>query len=113
MKEAISAGIPCNQEINTVITMEDKPKFAIVTLLQDAVASAFAGKVSLANIKATDGTSLAHELRTGQSLPRNLALDFSPLLDVLHLPRLGGDQLALDTVMQAFADPLGELKRIF
>jgi hypothetical protein len=96
-----------------MITLNDKPKYAIVTLLQDAVASAFAGKISLTKINAAPGTTLAHELRTGQSLPRNLALDFSPLLDVLHLPRLGGDQMPLETVFQLLADPLGDLERIF
>lgn len=94
-----------------MITTDDKPKYIIVTFLQDAIASAFAGKVPLANFRAGDGTSLAHELRTGQPLPRNLALDFSPLLDVLHLPRLGA--LGPETLLAALSDPLGELTHIF
>ena len=94
-----------------MITIDDKPKYAIVMLLQDAIAGAFAGKVSLANFHAADGTSLAHELRTGQSIPRNLALDFSLLLDLLHLPLLGAG--APQNVLQVLSDPLGELNRIF
>lgn len=94
-----------------MITIDDKPKYVIVTFLQDAIASAFAEKVPLANFRATGGTSLAHELRTGQPLPRNLALDFSPLLDVLHLARLGAP--APETILTALSDPLGELTRIF
>jgi hypothetical protein len=94
-----------------MIAIDDKPKYAIVSFLQDAVAGAFAGKVALANIHPADGTSLAHELRTGQPIPRNLALDFSPLLDLLHLPQLGASKP--ETVLQLMSDPLGELKGVF
>jgi hypothetical protein len=71
-----------------MITLADKPNYATVTFLQDAIAGALAGKIALVNFHAAGDTSLPHELRTGQSLPRNLALDFSPLLDILHLPQL-------------------------
>ena len=71
-----------------MITLADKPNYAIVIFLQDAIAGALAGKIALVNFHAAGDTSLPHELRTGQSLPRNLALDFSPLLDMLHLPQL-------------------------
>lgn len=94
-----------------MITIDDKPKYAIVTFLQDAIAGAFAGKVALANFHAVDGTSLAHELRTGQSIPHNLSLDFSPLLDLLHLPQLGAGNP--QNILEVLSDPLGELNRIF
>lgn len=94
-----------------MITIDDKPKYEIVSFLQDAIAGAFAGKVALANFHAADGTSLVHELRTGQPIPRNLALDFSPLLDLLHLPRLGGS--GPQTILGLLSDPLSELNRIF
>jgi hypothetical protein len=100
-----------NQENYSMITTEDKPKYAIVTFLQDAIAGALAGKIALVNFHAAGGTSLSHELRTGQSLPRNLALDFSPLLDLLYLPRLGASRP--ETILEVLADPFGELKRIF
>jgi hypothetical protein len=97
-----------------MITLADKPNYATVTFLQDAIAGALAGKIALVNFHAAGDTSLPHELRTGQSLPRNLALDFSPLLDILHLPQLpqlgtGGPNV----ILEVLADPLGELKRIF
>ena len=94
-----------------MITMDDKPRYQIVTFLQDAIAGALAGKVALANFRAADGSSLAHELRTGQPIPRNLTLDFSPLLEVSHLPRLG--EIGPDRIWEALSDPLGELKGIF
>lgn len=99
-----------------MITLDDKPGYMLVSFLQDALATALAGKVALAAIHAADGTSLAHELRSGQSIPRHLTLDFSPLLDVLHLPRLGEQartQSGIAQILQGFADPLGELKRLF
>jgi hypothetical protein len=94
-----------------MITIDDMPKYAIVTFLQDAIAGAFAGKVALANFHAADGTSLVGELRAGQLVPRNLALDFSPLLDLLHLPQLGAGRP--ETILEVLSDPLGELNRIF
>ncbi len=99
-----------------MITLDDKPGYMLVSFLQDALATALAGKVPLATINAADGTTLAHELRSGQPIPRHLALDFSPLLDVLHLPRLGDQGRSADgiaQILQGFADPLGELKRLF
>ncbi len=99
-----------------MLTKDAKSNFAIVALLQDAVAGALAGKVPLAKIVAHEATTFAHELRAGQPLPRNLALDFSPLLDVLNLPQLGGlaaTDLTAERVLQTLADPLRELKPIF
>ncbi len=94
-----------------MITPEDKPKFAMVAFIQDAVARALAGKVALARIEAAAGTDLAHELASGASIPRNLALDFSPLLDILNLTRLG--EASIETILRSFIDPTGELTRIF
>ena len=93
-----------------MITLEDKPQYVMVTYLQDALAGAFAGKVPLANFRAI-GSTLAHELRTGQTLPRNLTLDFSPLLDLLHLARLGAAKP--ETILQVMSDPFDELRRVF
>jgi hypothetical protein len=99
-----------------MITVDDKSGYMLVSFLQDALATALAGKVPLAILRAADGTTLAHELRSGQPIPRHLALDFSPLLDVLHLPRLGDQGRSaqgIAQILQGFADPLGELKRLF
>lgn len=109
----LAAGLASFTE-DQVITSEDKPKFAIVALIQDAIAWALAGKVPLAKIQAAHGTDLAHELRGGQSIPRNLTLDFSPVLDVLHLPRLGEPVFNnLETILGTIVDPRGELANIF
>jgi hypothetical protein len=94
-----------------MITIEDKPKYQIVMFIQDAIAGAFAGRVALANFQCVDGSSLAHELRSGQLIPRNVDLDFAPFLDVLHLPRLGAT--GPETILQVLSDPLGELNHIF
>ena len=40
-------------------------------------------------------------------------LDFSPLLDILHLPRLGETTLNLEIILNTIADPRGELVSIF
>jgi hypothetical protein len=96
-----------------MITTQDKPAYAVVAVIQNAISGAFAGKVSLANITALGGSSLAHELRSGQIIPRNLILDFSPLLDILHLPRLGGAEKIFETVMRAVVDPDDAIKTIF
>jgi hypothetical protein len=96
-----------------MITTQDGPAYAVVAVIQSAISGAFAGKVSLANITALGGSSLAHELRSGQVIPRNLILDFSPLLDILHLPRLGGAEKVFDTVMRAVVDPEDAIKIIF
>jgi hypothetical protein len=68
--------------------MSNTPGYALVALIQDAFAAGLAGKVPLTNINPGIATTLAHELRSGQAVPRNLALDFSPLLDLLKLPAL-------------------------
>ncbi len=96
-----------------MITSEDTPKFAVVALIQDAIAGALAGRAPLAKIQAASGTDLAHELRGGQAIPRNLILDFSPLLDILHLPRLGEPSFNLQTIIGTIVDPRGELASIF
>ncbi len=94
-----------------MITVDDKPAYLIVTFLQDAITTALAGKIPLAKFRAGEGTTLAHELRAGQLIPRNLALDFSPLLDILHLPRLGAGKP--ENLLEVMSDPVGELKGIF
>ncbi len=96
-----------------VVTQDDRLGFAILALLQDAIAGALAGKVPLARIEAASGTDLAHELRGGAAIPRNLALDYSPLLDVLHLTRLGEPNFGLETAIRTFTDPDGELTNLF
>ncbi len=73
-----------------MLSISNTPGYAIVTLIQDTLAGALAGKIPLTRINSTIATSVAHELRNGQLVPRNLALDFSPLLDLLKLPALGG-----------------------
>ena len=96
-----------------MITKQDTPAYAVVAVIQNAIAGAFAGKVGLANINAMAGSSLAHELRSGQVIPRNLTLDFSPLLDILHLPRLGGSEDIFKTTLQMLVDPADEIKTLF
>ena len=96
-----------------MFTMDNKLGFLAVASIQDAIAAAFAGKVSLASIQAAAGTSLSHELHSGQVIPRNVTLDYSPLLDILHLPRLGQRGISADTILNSLSDPLGELRRIF
>ncbi len=96
-----------------MITMQDKPAYAVVAVIQNAIASAFAGKVSLANITALGGSSLAHELRSGQVIPRNLILDSSPLLDILHLPQVGGSGDIVAIMLNMLVDPQDAIKNIF
>jgi hypothetical protein len=96
-----------------MFTMDNKLGYVAVAAIQDAIAGAFAGQISLAAIQAAVGTSLSHELRSGQVIPRNLTLDYSPLLDILHLPRLGQSDIDVNTILNTMADPLGELRRIF
>ncbi|HVC44982.1 MAG TPA: hypothetical protein VND20_09205 [Candidatus Binataceae bacterium] len=96
-----------------MFTMDKKLGYVAIASIQDAIASAFAGQIPLAAIQATASTSLSHELRSGQVIPRNLTLDFSPMLDVLHLARLGQTGLDANTILNSLADPLGELRRIF
>jgi hypothetical protein len=97
----------------TMITTQDKPAYAIVAVIQNAIAGAFAGKISLANISAGGGSTLTHELRSGQVLPRNVNLDFTPLLDILHLPRLGGNEDIVKTTLRMLVDPADAIKTIF
>jgi hypothetical protein len=99
-----------------MLTKDAKSNFAIVALVQDAVAGALAHKLPLAKFVAHEPTTFGHELRAGQPLPRNLALDFSPLLDVLKLPELGGlsvTDLTAEKLIQTLVDPSRELKSIF
>jgi hypothetical protein len=105
-----------------MITRKDTPAYAAVAVIQDAIARAFAGKIGLANINATAGSSIAHELRAGQIIPRNLALDFSPLLDILHLPQLGGNKDdagarsikdMVDGTLSILVDPADAIRQIF
>ena len=101
-----------------MITYEDTPRYAMVALVQNAVAGAFSSMAPLANFKSTDGSSLAHEIRGGAAIPRHLTLDFTPLLDLLPLTRLGtiarpSNQGLLPEIMRLFTDPAGEVRRIF
>jgi hypothetical protein len=71
-----------------VLSTINSPGYALAALIQDSLAAGLAGKLPLTSINAAIGTTLAHELRSGQTIPRELALDFSPLLDLLKLPSL-------------------------
>jgi hypothetical protein len=102
-----------------VLSRNNTPGYALVALIQDTLAGGLAAKVPLTNINPAIATTLAHELRTGQSLPRNLALDFSPLLDLLKLPTLTGaplvdenGQLDLTKLVSGLLDPGEHLKGI-
>lgn len=96
-----------------MITDDNKLNYGIVAFIQNSVAGALAGNVPLAKIIASDGTNLAHELRSGQPIPRSLALDFSPFLDRLDLSHFMHDNLTLDDVLKSLADPVGDIKSIF
>ena len=69
-----------------MLSTSASPGYAVVAMIQDALAGGLAGKVAMTSLQPTIATSLAHELRTGQTIPRDLALDFSPLLDLIKLP---------------------------
>lgn len=96
-----------------MITTQNRDSYAVVAMIQEAIAGGFAGRMPLAAIKSTDGTSLKQNLDAGQPLPRNLTIDFSPLLDLIHLPRAGDAAFGLASVFNAIADPAGALRRIF
>ncbi len=96
-----------------MVTTQNRDSYAVVAMIQEAIAGGFAGRMPLAAIKAADGTSLKHNLDSGQPLPRNLTIDFSPLLDLIHLPRLGDAGFGLSSALNAIADPAGALRRIF
>ncbi len=101
-----------------MITNEDTPRYAMVALVQNAVADAFSTRAPLASFKSTDGSSLAHEIRGGAAIPRHLMLDFTPLLDLLPLTRLGAmaapaNPGSLPEILRFFTDPAGEIRRIF
>lgn len=96
-----------------MITTQNRDSYAVVAMIQEAIAGGFAGRMPLAAIKSADGTSLRHNLDAGQPLPRNFTIDFSPLLDLIHLPRAGDAAFGLQSVLNAIADPAGALRRIF
>lgn len=96
-----------------MITTQNRDSYAVVAMIQEAIAGGFAGRMPLAAIKSADGTSLKHNLDAGQPLPRNFTIDFSPLLDLIHLPRAGDAAFGLTSVLNAIADPAGALRRIF
>jgi hypothetical protein len=98
-----------------VLSTNNAPGYALVALIQDTLAGGLAAKVPLTRINSGIATTLAHELRNGQPVPRNLALDFSPLLDLLRLPALTGapmvdkdGKLDLPMLVAGLLDP-GEL----
>lgn len=96
-----------------MITTQNRDSYAVVAMIQEAIAGGFAGRMPLAAIKSADGTSLRHNLDAGQPLPRNFTIDFSPLLDLIHLPHIGDAGFDLSSVFNAIADPTGALRRIF
>jgi hypothetical protein len=96
-----------------MITTQNRDSYAVVAMIQEAIAGGFAGRMPLAAIKSADGTSLKQNLDAGQPLPRNLTIDFSPLLDLIHLPRAGDASFGLQSTFNAIADPAGALRRIF
>ena len=91
----------------------DQGGYTIVATIQNTLAGALASRAPLTTIKSSLGTSLANELRSGQVVPRHVVLDFSPLLDLLKLPMLGGKDLldpatgavSVDTVLKTLVDP--------
>jgi hypothetical protein len=103
-----------------VLSITDKSGYAVVAFIQDTLASALASKAPMSVIRSEPGTTLAHELRRGQPVPRNLELDFSPVLDLLKLPMLGGGpvldagtrSLDLNTVLATILDPSDTLRSI-
>jgi hypothetical protein len=103
-----------------VITNDDTSKYAIVALLQNVLAGAFASSAPLASFKSTDASSLAHEIRAGAVIPRHLMLDYTPILDLLPLTQIGRmsapdgqASTPLDDILKFFRDPAGEIARIF
>ena len=102
-----------------MLSINNIPAYALAALIQDTLAGGLAAKVPLTKITPGIATTLAHELRIGQPLPRNLALDFSPLLDLLRLPALTGEpmvdkdgKLDLSMLVGALVDPGEGLKAI-
>ena len=74
-----------------MITTQDKPAYAIVAVIQTRSRAPSQGKkISLANITAGGGSTLAHELRSGQILPQRKP-GFHAATGYPHLPRLGGN----------------------
>jgi hypothetical protein len=103
-----------------VITNDDTPRYAIVALLQNVLAGAFASSAPLVGFKATDASSLAHEIRAGTMVPRHLMLDFTPILDLLPLTHLGTmfastgrKSIPVDDILKFLRDPGGEITAIF
>jgi len=105
-----------------MITRKDTPAYAAVAVIQDAIAGAFAGKIGLANINATAGSSIAHELRaarsyhvTWHSISRRYWISFI-------CPQLGGnkdDAVAssikdmVDGALRILVDPADAIRQIF
>ncbi|HEX4210908.1 MAG TPA: hypothetical protein VHY56_10980 [Candidatus Binataceae bacterium] len=96
-----------------MITSDDRLGYTVTAALQNALASAVAGKVPLITLRTAAGSSLAHDLRSGYLIPRSITLDYTPLFDILQLPSYGQAGLNYDAVVNAIIEPLDTLKNIF
>jgi hypothetical protein len=96
-----------------MITSDDRLGFTVTAAIQNALASAIAGKVPLITLRSIAGSSLAHDLRSGYLIPRSVTLDYTPLFDILQLPSYGQTGLHPDAVINAIIEPLDTLKNIF
>ncbi|MGA2410859.1 MAG: hypothetical protein ABSG46_10795 [Candidatus Binataceae bacterium] len=96
-----------------MITSADSLAYAITGAMQNGLAAAVAGKVPLINLNTAEGSSLAHDLRSGYPIPRSIALDYTPLFDILHLASYGQQGLNYDAVVTAIIEPFDILRDIF
>jgi hypothetical protein len=96
-----------------MITSADSLAYAITASMQNGLAAAIASKVPLINLSTAEGSSLAHDLRSGYSIPRSIVLDYTPLFDILHLSSYCQPGLNFNAVVAAILEPFDILKDIF
>jgi hypothetical protein len=96
-----------------MITSDDRLGYTVTAALQNALASAVAGKVPLITLSTVAGSSLAHDLRSGYLVPRSVTFDYTPLFDILQLPSYGQAGLNQEAIVNAIIEPLDTLKNIF
>jgi hypothetical protein len=102
-----------------MLSITDKPGYTVLALIQDQLARALASKAPLSIFNSNPGHSLAQELASGVPIPRNVSLDFTPAVDLLKLPMIGGDPvlkaggaLDIDKVIASILDPSGAITGI-
>ncbi|HUN58258.1 MAG TPA: hypothetical protein VMU41_09095 [Candidatus Binataceae bacterium] len=96
-----------------MITSADSLAYAVTASMQNGLAAAIAGNLPLIMLNTAEGSSLAHDLRSGYLIPRSISVDYTPLFDILHLSSYGQPQLKLENVIATIIEPRGLLKDIF